>query len=102
MKSTPPISRGHATRRDCGFRATGVHPLSRSAIKHEKLQASGTFHPEQHQQRLVEQSKVMSPVMRPIFTQFFLEQKSKVRNTTGVRMIPKHYGKDLTKDEAFD
>ena len=88
-----------------GFRATGLHPLSRSAIKDEKLEASATFHPEQHHRRVVEQSQLISPVTHRVatyFTQFFVEKTSKARHQTGGRLRPKYYGEALTEDEAFD
>ena len=88
-----------------GFRATGIHPLSKEAIKPYKLEASAMFAPEEHQQMLAEHLVVASPVtsrVETFFAKFFLERKEEKQKKTGGRIRPKYYGEALTEDEAFD
>ena len=82
------------------FRATGIHPLNKKAIRQDKLEASATFVPEDHQM-LEDRLVGASPVTHKI-AKFFLEKKEKKQEKGGGRVCPNYYGEALTEDVAFD
>ena len=75
-----------------GFRVTGIHLLNKKAIRQDKLEASATFVPEEHQKMLEDCLAIVgaSPVTHRIesFLQSFSWRQKKKQEKGGGRVRP--------------